>query len=391
MKRGPQGRYVSRTVGEEPFQAFVPHPLPPDPALQLNTELYDLLEQANRALGRLDGIALLLPDISLFLYFYVRKEAVLSSQIEGTQSSLSDLLLYESKEVPGVPLDDVQEVSNYVGALNYGMERIRGGFPLSSRLLLDIHAVLLSEGRGSKQTPGEYRRSQNWIGGSRPGNALFVPPPYEEVAECIAALERFLHDIPARTPTLIKAALAHVQFETIHPFLDGNGRLGRLLITLLLCSEGALQEPLLYLSYYFKQNRATYYDLLQRIRDEGDWEAWLAFFLEGVRGIGDQAAQTAQRVLQLFEQDRQRIETLGKASASMLRGHHYLQRKPLTSIRAAAKALDVTQPTVISTLENLEILGIVREVTGRQRNRVYSYDAYLNLLSEGTEPLKEGK
>ncbi len=257
------GRYVVGVHSPEPFRAFVPHPLPPHPALQLDTELYDLIEQANRALGRLDGVTMLLPDISLFLYLYIRKEALLSSQIEGTQSSLSDLLLFESSEAIGVPLDDVQEVSNYVAAMNYGLERLRGGFPLSLRLLRDIHAVLLAKGRGSDKTPGEFRRSQSWIGGTRPGNASFVPPPPEEVIACMGALEKFLHDDPVRTPTLIKAALAHVQFETIHPFLDGNGRLGRLLITFLLCAEGAVSEPLLYLSLYFKTHRTKYYELLQ--------------------------------------------------------------------------------------------------------------------------------
>jgi len=370
---------------EEPFQAFVPDALPPEPPLVIDGELHDLLEQANRALGRLDGISLLLPDISLFLYFYVRKEAVLSSQIEGTQSSLSDLLLFETDEVPGVPLDDVQEVSNYVAALTYGLERVRSDFPLSARLLREVHGVLLSKGRGSDKDPGEFRRSQNWIGGTRPGNAAFVPPPQEEVPNCIAELEKFLHDIPARTPTLVKAALAHVQFETIHPFLDGNGRVGRLLITLLLCYEGALREPLLYLSYYFKQHRPTYYDLLDGIRRDGDWEAWLRFFLEGVRDVGDQAAAAAQKVLRLFDEDRRRIEGIGRAAASTLRVHHHLQRRPLLSISSAAHDLGVTTPTVIGALNHLQALGIVREVTGRQRGRLFSYDAYLAVLNEGTE------
>lgn len=386
MKRGPQGERALRRIPGEAFSAFVPRDLPPDPPLLLTADLHDRLEQANRALGRLDGIALLMPDISLFLYFYVRKEAVLSSQIEGTQSSLSDLILFESDVLPGVPLDDVREVFNYVAALYHGLERLRrDDFPLSSRLLREVHGVLLHEGRGSEQQPGEFRRSQNWIGGTRPGTTSFVPPPHEEVNARIAALENFLHDVPERTPTLIKAALAHVQFETIHPFLDGNGRVGRLLITLLLCSEGALREPLLYLSYYFKKNRAAYYDLLQRVREEGDWEAWLDFFLTGVQVTADQAAQTAQKILQLFDADRHRLEELGRASGSALRVHHALQKQPLATIGALAKQLNVAQPTIINAVNHLIRLNIVREVSGRRRDRIFAYDKYLNLLNEGTE------
>ncbi len=381
------GRYVVGVHSPEPFRAFVPHPLPPHPALQLDTELYDLIEQANRALGRLDGVTMLLPDISLFLYLYIRKEALLSSQIEGTQSSLSDLLLFESSEAIGVPLDDVQEVSNYVAAMNYGLERLRGGFPLSLRLLRDIHAVLLAKGRGSDKTPGEFRRSQNWIGGTRPGNASFVPPPPEEVIACMGALEKFLHDDPVRTPTLIKAALAHVQFETIHPFLDGNGRLGRLLITFLLCAEGAVSEPLLYLSLYFKTHRTRYYELLQKVRLEGAWEEWLQFFLIGVRETADQAANAAKRILQLFERDRRRMEAHGRVNSSTLRIHQLLQAKPLLTIAEASHRVGLSAPTVAASLAALAEVGIVREITGRKRNRVYLYTDYLAILNEGTEPI----
>jgi len=381
------GRYVVGVHSPEPFRAFVPHPLPPHPALQLDTELYDLIEQANRALGRLDGVTMLLPDISLFLYLYIRKEALLSSQIEGTQSSLSDLLLFESSEAIGVPLDDVQEVSNYVAAMNYGLERLRGGFPLSLRLLRDIHAVLLAKGRGSDKTPGEFRRSQSWIGGTRPGNASFVPPPPEEVIACMGALEKFLHDDPVRTPTLIKAALAHVQFETIHPFLDGNGRLGRLLITFLLCAEGAVSEPLLYLSLYFKTHRTRYYELLQKVRLEGAWEEWLQFFLIGVRETADQAANAAKRILQLFERDRRRMEAHGRVNSSTLRIHQLLQAKPLLTIAEASHRVGLSAPTVAASLAALAEVGIVREITGRKRNRVYLYTDYLAILNEGTEPI----
>jgi Fic family protein len=351
----------------------------------LDSGRQDLLERANRALGRLDGVTLLLPDLSLFLYFYVRKEAVLSSQIEGTQSSLSDLLLFESEEVPGVPFNDVMEVSNYVAALNYGVSRIRGGAPLTSRLIRDIHAVLMQSGRGSGMQPGEFRRSQNWLGGTRPGNALFVPPPPEEVGPSMTTLEKFLHDVGGRTPTLLKAAMAHVQFETIHPFLDGNGRVGRLLIPLLLCYEKALAEPLLYLSLYLKQNRAAYYELLQRVRTEGEWEEWIDFFLDGVRATADQAAESARQIVQLFAADHLRIEDSRRASASLLRLHYLLQRRPLLSIPIAAEQLGVSRPTASASLSHLVSLGLVSERSGRKRDRLYAYDRYLALLEEGTE------
>jgi Fic family protein len=274
------------------------------------------LEQANHALGRLDGLASILPDISLFIYAYVRKEAVLSSQIEGTQSSLSDLLLFENEEAPGAPLADVQEVSKYVAALHHGLKRMREGFPLSLRLIREIHEVLLSQGRGSDKAPGEFRRSQNWIAGTRPGNAAFVPPPPELVMESMGQLELFLHDERQDIPVLIKAGLAHVQFETIHPFLDGNGRLGRLLITFLLCAAGALREPILYLSLFFKTHRQLYYEMLTRVRTTGDWEAWLAFFLEGVTETADQAVIGARRIIAMLDDDRRKIDGLGRAAAS---------------------------------------------------------------------------
>jgi len=385
MHRGMQGRLEQRGGGQASYRAFIPAPLPPEPPLRLTDELHDLLERANRALGRLDGLATLLPDPALFLYLYVRKEAVLSSQIEGTQSSFSELLLFESSVFPGVPLDDVQEVSRYVGAMFHGLHRLKNGFPLSLRLLREIHAVLMAGGRGSEQAPGEFRTSQNWIGGSRPGNAAYVPPPAEALMEHLGALERFLHDVPARTPTLVKAALAHVQFETIHPFLDGNGRLGRLLITFLLCAEGALAEPLLYLSLYLKQNRTRYYDLLQQVRMEGDWEEWLCFFLEGVETTAAGAAGTARRILAILERDRTRIDGAGRAAGTLLRLHHLMRRKPLLTIPGAVAELGLSHPTVSSGVRTLEGLGIVKEVTGRGRDRVYAYQEYLDLLNEGME------
>jgi Fic family protein len=386
VKRDLTGRYVRPLLQPEPFEAFVPAPLPPEPPLQFDDDLLGLRDRAHLALGRLDSISTLLPDPSFILYLYVRKEAVLSSQIEGTQSSLSDLLLYETDQAPGVPLDDVREVSRYVAALDHGLARLREGFPLSLRLLCEIHGVLLSGGRGSEKMPGELRTSQNWIGGTRPGNALFVPPPPYEVLPCLGALERFLHGDPTPTPTLVKAALAHVQFETIHPFLDGNGRLGRLLITLLLCAEGALAEPLLYLSLYFKTHRDVYYELLQRVRLEGDWESWLRFFLEGVVETAEQATATAHRILALLREDREQIDASDRTTSTTRRLHDYLSRRPMTTIRSAADALAVSRPTVATALRFLHEHGIVAEVTGHKRDRVFVYRRYLGIVNEGTTP-----
>jgi Fic family protein len=380
------GQRVAISTAGERAEAYVPPALPPLPPVQLE-RLYGRLEAANRAIGRLDGVASILPDTPLFLYMYVRKEALLSSQIEGTQSSLSELLLFESEDVPGVPLDDVQEVSNYIGAMNHGLNRIREGFPLSLRLIREIHEALLSKGRGSTKQPGEFRRSQNWIGGTRPGNALFVPPPPDRVMDLMAGLEEFIHADTPEIPFLVKAGLVHVQFETIHPFLDGNGRLGRLLITFLLCTHGILKEPILYLSLYFKSHRQQYYDLLQRVRDQGDWETWLEFFLDGITETSLQAADAAREILRLFEADRHRIEELGRPAASALRVHQILQQKPLIGINEAAEKLKMSQPTVAKSIQHLEELGIVRETTGRQRGRRFVYDEYLNILNRGTEPL----
>lgn len=369
------------------MRAFVPPPLPPQPPVKLDG-MQVLLEQANQALGRLDGLASVLPNLSLFIYAYVRKEAVLSSQIEGTQSSLSDLLLFESEEAPGVPLEDVQEVSNYVAALSHGLDRLRSGFPLSLRLIREIHAVLLAKGRGSDKDPGEFRRSQNWIGGSRPGNAVFVPPPPEIVMECMGELELFIHEERSDLPLLIRAALVHVQFETIHPFLDGNGRLGRLLITFLLCAAGTLREPILYLSLYFKRQRAEYYELLNRVRMEGDWEKWVEFFLTGVKETSEQAIAAARQTLSLFEADRRKIEA-ARAAGSVLRVYQFAQTTPILSIAQAAEKIEVSFPTASAAVEQLEKLGVLREVTQRQRGRLFTYGAYLDILSEGTEPIRE--
>jgi len=385
--RRTTGTYLTTSAAGESVRAFVPAPLPPQPPLQLGHEFLDLIEKANRALGRLDSMARLLPDTALFVYFYVRKEAVLSSQIEGTQSTLTDLLLYESKQEPGVPLDDVEEVSTYVAALNHGLKRIRNGFPLSLRLIREIHEILLRSGRGKGKQPGEFRRSQNWIGGTRPGTAKFVPPPPDKLLECMNAFERFLHGEPEPTSTVIKAGLAHVQFETIHPFLDGNGRVGRLLITLLLCAEDALAEPILYLSLYLKRNRAEYYERLDCVRSEGDWEGWLRFFLSGVAQTADEAAATATRIAALFEKDAEKIADLGRAAANALKLFRLLQHRPFISIVDAAAKLKISFPTASSAMANLEGLKIVREVTGASRGKLFVYDRYLKLLQEGTEPI----
>ena len=386
IKRTTGETVILSTVGEV-AKAFVPSPLPPSPPLQLEPSVLDVMDQAHLELGRLDGFSTVLPDTSLFLYMYVRKEAVLSSQIEGTQSSLSDLLLFELDVVPGVPADDVIEVSNYVAAMNHGLRRLREGFPLCNRLICEIHEKLLAKGRGSEKKPGEFRTSQNWIGGTRPGNARFVPPPPERLDECLGDFEKFLNDIPQRTPTLLKAALAHVQFETIHPFLDGNGRLGRLLITLLLCHEKVLRVPLLYLSLYFKQNRQAYYDLLQEVRLAGDWEAWVKFFMNAVLDSARQAVSTASRLAEMVRKDRAALHGMGRLAGSALRVFDCFAERPVLSVLAATHKTGLVPHTVIKVMGALENAGIVRETTGKKRNRLYCYERYLNVLSEGTEPL----
>ena len=387
MKRGPAGRYEITAMGGETVRAFVPAPLPPAPPLEISGRRQHLLKRALLACGRLDGVTALLPDPELFLYAYVRREAVLSSQIEGTQSSLSDLLLFELDEAPGVPFDDVVEVSNYVAALEHGMARLRGGFPLSNRLLREVHGKLLASGLGVDKQPGEFRRSQNWIGGTRPGNASFVPPPPQRVEDCMASLERSIHTEDDGLPALVKAALAHVQFETVHPFLDGNGRVGRLLISLMLFDAGMLGQPLLYLSYYFKQHRDEYYLLLDNVRTRGDWETWLDFFLEGVAITAGSAVDTAHWLLALFHDDAARVQTLGRAAANAFRVFDALRDRPLATLNALTESTGASYPTVARAVEALENLGIVREITGRKRERVFAYTSYLAIFNEGTEPL----
>jgi len=387
MKRGPSGTYETDTTSGEAVRAYVPAPLPPDPLPAIDGARARLHDQAMLACGRLDAISELLPEPDLFLNAYVRREALLSSQIEGTQSSLSDLLLFEIDEAPGVPFDDVVEVSDYIDALEHGLDRFGNGFPLSNRLLRELHARLLARGRGADKQPGAFRTTQNWLGGTRPGNAAFVPPPPGRIQDCMADLERFIH---ARTPPLsplVKAALAHVQFETIHPFLDGNGRIGRLLIALIVHSEHVLSQPLLYLSLFFKQHRSEYYRLLDKCRVEGDWEAWLDFFLEGVVETASGAVETANRLRDMFETDARAVRKLGRAAPNAARIFDEFRRRPLSSISDLARRANVAFPTASRAVNALKRLGIVEEITGRQRNRVYAYRRYIAILNEGAEPL----
>lgn len=379
------GQWRSIRTGDETYKVFIPAPLPPHPRLQFDDKLQDLLERANRALGRLEGVTILLPSPDLFIYSYVRKEAVLSSQIEGTQSSLSELLLFENEAAPGIPLDDVREVSNYVAALQHGLTRLKKDFPLSLRLIREMHEVLLRKGRGQDKTPGEFRRSQNWIGGSRPGNALYVPPPPEEVLPAMGALEKFLHNDPVATSPVIKAGLIHAQFESIHPFLDGNGRLGRLLITLILCHERVLTSPLLYLSLFFKENRKTYYGALQNLRMGGGWEEWIAFYLTGIEYVGNEASNTAKRLSRMFQEHQAQIRQLGRASYTAERLHSLLQRRVLVSPSLAHREIKMSFPAANKALLNLQKLGFVREITGKRKHRVFAYTPYLKVLTEGTE------
>jgi Fic family protein len=380
------GRHVSIEYGSETVRAFVPPALPPIPAIAI-TPLLDSLVHAERALGRLDGIAIMLPDHELFLFMYVRKEALLSSQIEGTQSTLSDLLRFETEAASGHPINDIREVSNYVRAIMHGLERVET-LPLSLRLIREMHEVLMQDSRGGTKGPGNFRCSQNWIGGTRPGNALFVPPPIDQLDQCLNELELFMHESASGLPVLIKAGLIHVQFETIHPFQDGNGRIGRLLITLYLCINGVLRKPLLYLSLFLKAHRTQYYDLLQQVRETGDWEAWLVFFLNGVAETANQAFDAANRINTLFQSDRTLISNHGgKRAGSILRVHEVLQRNPYTTAQLVAEQTKLSMPTTNAVLGDMERLGLIREVTGKLRGRVFCYEALMKILSEGTEPL----
>jgi Fic family protein len=372
------GRRV--TLGGASGTAFVPPNLPPMPSLNL-VPLLPLISRADHALGRLDGASLLLPDLELFIYMYVRKEAVLSSQIEGTQSTLDDLLAFEAtgSDQKREDFDDLTEVSNYVDAITFGVARIKA-LPLSLRLIRELHHRLLKTGRGAAKDPGEFRRIQNWIGGTSPSNALYVPPTVPDMHACLDAFERYMNDPSIDLPPLVVAALLHLQFESIHPFLDGNGRVGRLLITLYLCSRGLLAHPLLYLSLYFKKNRSQYYALLQDVRDRGTWETWIEFFLTGVAETAEQAHRTALELVELFARDRQAIDKNGDRSGSIRHVHRALEKKPYIVAYEDAQSLGLSRPTVQAAIDAMVELGILEEVTQRKRRRMYSYKAYLAVL-----------
>lgn len=384
MKREQQGKYVEiSTVGEK-AEAFVPSPLPPKPPIEWSDELRLRFDKANAAMGRLDAASEFLPT-NMLLYSYVRKEAVLSSMIEGTQSSLSDLLVHEVSPLEGAPLDDVTEVSNYVAAIELGLKRLGEGFPISVRLIKELHKVLLSDSRGSTKMPGEIRNSQNWIGGTRPGNAVFVPPPPNLLNEGMSDLEKFIHDDRQHISTIAKAGLVHLQFETLHPFLDGNGRVGRLLIILLFMSEGMLKEPLLYISLFLKTHRQRYYGLLNSVRLEGDWESWLIFFAEAVESSASSAVDSANRLFKQAEKDAVIIHAQGRSRENLKKVHDHFQQKPISNSVAIKNELELAPATIQAALKKLCDLGILREVTDRKRDRVYAYKAYIDILSEGNE------
>jgi Fic family protein len=374
---------------------FVPKPLPPEPPLRLDANLEQKLEAASLALGRLDGVGRFLVDAESWMYSYVRKEAVLSSQIEGTQSSLSDLLLHEHDAAPAVPRDDVRQVSNYVAAMGHGMAQLET-LSLSLRLIREVQQVLVSGTRGGKQAAGEFRRTQVWIGGASIETATFVPPPANEVPPAIGALEIFIHD--SKLPTLIKAGLVHAQFETIHPFLDGNGRVGRILIPLLLVKEGALERPWLYMSLYFKRHRARYYEALQRVRTHGDWEGWIAFFLDGVAQVAREGVDLVDRLMKLIERDRASVAGSRGGSiyqqaarTSNLEVFDHVRRTLAITIPETASATGISKPTVARVLKELEELRIVREITGRKRDRVYVYSEYVALLNSDVPSPESGR
>ncbi len=377
------GKFINIKIPGESYKAYLPVQLS-DLDLDLG-RLYSHLERATLAIAELNAISTSIPNKALFLYMYVRKEALLSSQIEGTQSSLNDLILFEHDQRTKVSLGDVEEVSNYVVALEYALARLKGDFPLSLRLLRETHQILLSGTRGAQSLPGEFRKSQNWIGGTRPGNALYVPPPPDKLIDCLSDFEKFLH---AETyPTLIKAGLLHLQFESIHPFLDGNGRLGRLLIVILLCENRILKEPILFLSLYLKRNRELYYNLLQEVRIRGTWETWLEFFLEGICQSASEAVANANAICKLFEADLKKLEALGRIRFSCIQIFDFLKMLPQVSVQQVSKGLSMTNPTARSALNKMLELDILVEITSKKRSKVYVYKRYLDLLEEGAEAL----
>lgn len=374
------GRYVEQLEG---YKAFIPNPLPPTPAIQIDQELWNLLSQADRALGRLDGATDALPNPDLFVFMYVRKEAVLSSQIEGTQASLIDVLEFESQALEPDNPQEVAEVVNYIAAVNYGIKRLED-LPISLRLIREIHKELMRGVRGEERSPGEFRRSQNWIGpgGCSLTDATYVPPPPHDMHQALDNLEKFLHNLQPM-PTLIKVGLAHAQFETIHPFLDGNGRTGRLLITFLLCEQNILQRPLLYISYFFKKYRSEYYEHLQSVRDSGNWESWLKFFLCGVYEVAQEAAATARKIVNLKEEHRQLLlDRMGRRSGNAIALLESLYFKPIFKVEHAEDITNLSYPNANTLIKNLIKLGLLKEITGQKRNRAFAYTPYLDVFQD---------
>ena len=386
MKRNIPGRFETCFMPSESYRAFIPTPLPPEPPVNLSG-MEHLLGQANRSIGELNGVVDTASDPALLTYMYVRREAVLSSQIEGTQSTLDDLMKYESEQVKGVPVPEAEEVSTYVAALNHGLRRMNEGFPLSLRLVREVHELLLRNSRGSNKRPGVFRESQNWIGGSRPGNARFVPPPPHELMSCLSAWERFMHEENDGIPTLVRAALLHVQFETIHPFLDGNGRVGRLLITLYLCASGILRTPLFYPSLFFKKNRELYYEYLDAVRQHGDWESWVSFFLEGVTEAARDAKETLVTAQRFFINGYEKIATLKRAAGSASIVFHEFCRKPLLTIAEITRETGLSKPTAIKSVRHLLDLGLIANNSTRKWGQIYTFTRYADLLARDTEPL----
>lgn len=374
------GQYVEQMAG---YKAFIPNPLPPTPEIIMDQEMWNLLSQADRALGRLDGATDALPNPDLFVFMYVRKEAVLSSQIEGTQASLIDVLEFESQALQPDNPQEVAEVVNYIAAINYGIERLKS-LPVSLRLIREIHKELMQGVRGADRDPGEFRRTQNWIGagGCSLKEATYVPPPPYEMLQSLDNLEKFLHS-EEPIPTLIKVGLAHAQFETIHPFLDGNGRTGRLLITFLLCEQNILQRPLLYISHYFKKYRLEYYDRLQAVRESGNWEGWLKFFLRGVYEVAQEAAATARKIVNLKEEHRQLVlNTMGRKSGNAIALLESLYFRPIFNVEHAQAITNLSYPNANRLINDLEDIGLVQEITGQKRNRAFSYAPYLAVFQD---------
>jgi len=384
MQTNRLGKYIIKKSAGESYKCYIPPLLPIKPEIDLNY-LSCLIEKAIHSISELNNLAKIVPNTELFIYMYVRKEALLSSQIEGTQSSFSDLLLFEQQQNLNVAEADVEEVSNYIKALNHGIKRMNDGFPLSLRLIKEIHAILLAGTRGADKLPGEFRKSQNWIGGTRPGNAFFVPPSVEYLNDILSNFEKFLHN--DTIPILVKAAISHVQFETIHPFLDGNGRIGRLLITLILIHHKLLDSPILYLSLYLKENRSLYYNLLQETRQKGNWETWIEFFINGILSTSKQAIETINEINNLFLQDQKQIDTLGRQRLACTGTFNCLKRMPQISVNRLATELGTSQPTARTALTSLLKLNILEEITGKKRDKIYVYRKYLDILEQGAQPL----